>query len=44
MSTVGSTDVSLIKLERSYHVATLDHDADQIFDTTAAFFHRLVKN
>lgn len=44
MRTVGSTDVSLIKLERSYHVATLDHDADQIFDTTAAFFHRLVKN
>ncbi|MFG2221773.1 alpha/beta hydrolase [Streptomyces sp. NPDC050161] len=38
---VSSTDVRQTLLERSYHVATLDHDAEQIFRDTAAFISRL---
>jgi carboxylesterase len=37
----SSTDVTVVNLERSYHVATLDYDADLIFDGSSAFFHRL---
>jgi carboxylesterase len=44
MSKVSSTDVTVVKLERSYHVATLDHDADLIFARTSAFFHGLDKD
>jgi carboxylesterase len=38
---VSSTDVTEILLEQSYHVATLDHDADRIFDESHAFVSRL---
>ncbi|MET8243445.1 alpha/beta fold hydrolase [Streptomyces sp. NPDC005202] len=41
LSRVSSTDVTEILLEQSYHVATLDHDADRIFEESFAFFGRL---
>ncbi|MFG2832777.1 alpha/beta hydrolase [Streptomyces sp. NPDC048434] len=41
LSRVSSTDVRQTLLERSYHVATLDHDAEQIFRDTFAFITRL---
>ncbi|MGW0839274.1 alpha/beta hydrolase [Streptomyces sp. NPDC002787] len=39
---VSSTDVTEILLEQSHHVATLDHDADRIFEESHAFVTRLV--
>ncbi|MBV2355589.1 alpha/beta fold hydrolase [Streptomyces sp. J2-1] len=41
LSRVSSADVSEIVLEQSYHVATLDHDADRIFEESLAFIGRL---
>ncbi|MET7762070.1 alpha/beta fold hydrolase [Streptomyces sp. NPDC005336] len=41
LSQVSSRDVSERLLERSYHVATLDHDAEFIFEETDAFITRL---
>uniref|UniRef100_A0AAU2AG85 Alpha/beta fold hydrolase n=1 Tax=Streptomyces sp. NBC_00093 TaxID=2975649 RepID=A0AAU2AG85_9ACTN len=41
LSRVSSTDVTEILLEQSYHVATLDHDADRIFEESHAFVLRL---
>ncbi len=41
LSRVSSTDVTEILLEQSYHVATLDHDADRIFEESHAFIDRL---
>ncbi|MFF7897708.1 alpha/beta hydrolase [Streptomyces sp. NPDC088817] len=38
---VSSTDVTEVLLEHSYHVATLDHDADRIFEESYAFIGRL---
>ncbi|MEZ7007306.1 alpha/beta hydrolase [Streptomyces sp. AD55] len=38
---VSSTDVTEILLEQSFHVATLDHDADRIFEESVAFIGRL---
>ncbi|CAL9546948.1 Thermostable monoacylglycerol lipase [Streptomyces sp. enrichment culture] len=38
---VSSTDVTEVLLEQSYHVATLDHDAERIFEESAAFIGRL---
>ncbi|PKV85323.1 carboxylesterase [Streptomyces sp. TLI_146] len=38
---VSSTDVTEILLEQSYHVATLDHDAERIFEESYAFIGRL---
>ena len=38
---VRSTDKRVVRLERSYHVATLDHDAELIFTCSSAFFQRL---
>ncbi|MGW7612329.1 alpha/beta hydrolase [Streptomyces sp. NPDC054766] len=38
---VSSTDVTEIVLEQSYHVATLDHDADRIFEESYSFVTRL---
>ena len=38
---VGSRDLSVVALERSYHVATLDHDAELIFTSSSAFFRRV---
>jgi carboxylesterase len=36
---VASTDVQVVWLERSYHVATLDYDRQLIFDGSLAFIH-----
>ncbi len=41
LSRVSSTDVREVLLEQSYHVATLDHDAERIFDESWAFVERL---
>ena len=41
LSRVSSVDVTEIVLEQSYHVATLDHDADRIFEESHAFVLRL---
>ncbi|MFI8853911.1 alpha/beta fold hydrolase [Streptomyces sp. 891-h] len=38
---VSSTDVTETVLERSFHVATLDHDAERIFADTRGFIDRL---
>ncbi|MFC8711665.1 alpha/beta hydrolase [Streptomyces sp. NPDC057197] len=38
---VSSVDVTEILLEQSYHVATLDHDADRIFEESLAFIGRI---
>ncbi|MFE7233254.1 alpha/beta hydrolase [Streptomyces sp. NPDC002405] len=38
---ISSTDVTEVLLEHSYHVATLDHDADRIFEESYAFVGRL---
>ena len=40
-STVSSTDVREEMLEDSYHVATLDNDAQQIFEGSVAFVERV---
>jgi carboxylesterase len=40
---VRSRDQTYVELQRSYHVATLDYDADDIFDGSVAFFRRLTK-
>ncbi|MEW2520452.1 alpha/beta hydrolase [Actinacidiphila alni] len=41
LSRISSTDVSEHVLERSYHVATLDHDAERIFAESYGFIERL---
>jgi len=41
LSSVSSTDVTEKVLERSFHVATLDHDAERIFEESYAFVERL---
>jgi carboxylesterase len=38
---VSSPDVTEILLEQSYHVATLDLDADRIFEESLAFIARI---
>ena len=40
---VASKDVELVWLDRSYHVATLDHDRQQIFDGSIEFFRRVTR-
>jgi carboxylesterase len=41
LSGVSSTDVQEIVLENSYHVATLDNDAERIFSGSLGFVRRL---
>ncbi|MEU0137460.1 alpha/beta fold hydrolase [Streptomyces sp. NPDC006296] len=41
LSRISSRDVEEILLEQSYHVATLDHDAERIFDESHRFIGRL---
>ncbi|MGW4028576.1 alpha/beta hydrolase [Streptomyces sp. NPDC004838] len=41
LSRVSSTDITEILLEQSYHVATLDHDAERIFEESHALIGRL---
>ncbi|MEU1790861.1 alpha/beta fold hydrolase [Streptomyces sparsogenes] len=43
LSRVSSRDVTELVLERSYHVATLDHDAELIFAETHAFISRVAE-
>ena len=38
---VSSTDVTVVRLADSYHVATLDNDAEQIYADSAAFVARV---
>jgi carboxylesterase len=38
---VAATDVQVVWLERSYHVATLDYDRQVIFDGSLAFIRRV---
>jgi carboxylesterase len=40
-SHVSSGEVTERVLERSYHVATMDHDREQIFTESLAFLARL---
>ena len=40
-SEIGSTDVTDIELTRSYHVATLDHDAELIFTSSVEFIEKV---
>jgi carboxylesterase len=42
-ASVGSEDQTYVELRRSYHVATLDYDAEQIFEGSLGFFRRLTK-
>ncbi|MFV0463233.1 MAG: alpha/beta hydrolase [Nostocoides sp.] len=42
LSRISSVDVTEIVLADSYHVATLDHDADRIFTEADAFIARVV--
>lgn len=37
---LGSTDLQVVPLENSYHVATMDNDAPLIFSQSADFFRR----
>ncbi len=41
LARVGSTDVTHVVLENSYHVATLDNDAEVVFDESVDFINRL---
>lgn len=41
LSRVSSADVREVLLEQSYHVATLDHDAERIFEESYALIGRL---
>ena len=38
---VGSSDVAAIELTRSYHVATMDHDAELIFTSSVEFIEKV---
>jgi carboxylesterase len=40
---VRSTDIQEHLLERSYHVATMDYEAEDIFTGSSAFFRRLLE-
>jgi carboxylesterase len=38
---ISSTDVTVVPLENSYHVATIDNDAEKIFEESADFIARV---
>jgi carboxylesterase len=38
---IGSSDITVIELTRSYHVATLDHDAELIFTSSVEFIEKV---
>lgn len=44
LSSVSSSDVREELLSRSYHVATMDYEADDIFAATSTFIRRLQKD
>lgn len=39
---IGSREFTVLTLENSYHVATMDHDAPRIFSESANFFQRII--
>jgi carboxylesterase len=41
LAEIGSSDVTEVVLERSYHVATLDYDAPEIFARSVEFIRRV---
>ena len=41
---VSSADVTYVTLSRSYHVATLDYEAEEIFSGSVAFMRRLIED
>lgn len=41
---VTSADATYLTLARSYHVATLDHEAEEIFSGSVSFMRRLTKD
>lgn len=41
---VSSTDLTVVRLEDSFHVATLDNDAERIFEESAAFVARVTSS
>lgn len=41
LANVASTDVTEVVLENSYHVATVDNDAELIFERSVEFVHRV---
>ena len=41
LSGISSRDVTVTRLENSFHVATLDNDAELIYADTAAFVARV---
>jgi carboxylesterase len=41
MERAGSADKELVRLPNSYHVATLDYDAEALFERTLAFIERV---
>jgi carboxylesterase len=43
LARVGSTDVTHVVLENSYHVATIDNDAELIFDESVDFIRRVAR-
>lgn len=43
MRRIGSADVTVTRLHESYHVATLDNDAEQIYNDSAAFVDRVAE-
>lgn len=38
---IGSADLEVVRLENSYHVATMDHDQELIFERSAAFIEHV---
>lgn len=44
LDSISATDVTEVVLERSFHVATLDYDAELIFDESVAFVRRVGKD
>ena len=42
-TTVSSRDVTELRLENSYHVATVDNDAQTIFDASLDFVRRVTE-
>ena len=44
MQAIGSSDKTLVMLDHSYHVATLDNDKDRIVELSLDFVARLAAN
>ncbi len=38
---IGSAELEIVRLENSYHVATMDHDAQSIFERSAQFIQHV---